>query len=69
MAVANNYDEAERVLTEAEHNPAGERLISQAGVRALLAIADEIRALREAVVAGPGSLPVPTGPDGARPGT
>jgi len=49
MTEATNYDEAMRVVAEAEHNPAGERLISQASVRATLAAVDEMRALRAAV--------------------
>jgi hypothetical protein len=49
MTDMSSYDEARRVLSEAEHNPAGERLIHLAGVRATLAVAEELRALREAV--------------------
>lgn len=45
-----NYQEAMRVIEEAEHNPAGERMMHQASVRALLAVADEVRALREVMV-------------------
>lgn len=49
MVEADNYDEAMRVLTEAEHNPAGERLIQLAQVRATLALAEEVRGLRASV--------------------
>lgn len=49
MVEASNYDEAVRVLIEAEHNPAGERLLHLAHVRATLAVAEELRSLRAAV--------------------
>lgn len=49
MVEPNNYDEAMRVLIEAEHNPAGERLLHMAHVRATLAVAEELRTLRAAV--------------------
>ena len=59
MVEANNYDEALRVLTEAEHNPAGERLIQLAQVHATLALAQELRSLRVSLaqLAGPGPDP------------
>jgi hypothetical protein len=47
MTGLDNYDEACRVLAEADHNPAGDRLVHVASVRALLAIVDELRGLRE----------------------
>lgn len=54
----NNREEALRILEEASANPAGDRLIAEAHVRALLSIADEIRGLREAL----STTPTPTPP-------
>ncbi|MDP9795544.1 hypothetical protein J2S43_004056 [Catenuloplanes nepalensis] len=51
----NNREEALRILEEASANPAGDRLIAEAQVRALLSVADEIRSLREALATPPGS--------------
>ena len=53
----NNHEEALRILEEASSNPAGERLIHEAQVRALLAIADELRGLREALASSPTGEP------------
>jgi hypothetical protein len=52
----NNREEALRIIEEASANPAGDRLIAEAQVRALLAIADEVRSLREALTT-PGGAP------------
>jgi hypothetical protein len=66
MAGLDNYNEACRVLAEAEHNPAGERLISLASVRALLAIAEEVRGMREAMTRLADAGPGPSGAGGER---
>jgi hypothetical protein len=49
MGDGTHHDEAMRLIEEAEHNAAGDRLISLAQVRATLAVADEVRALRETI--------------------
>ena len=53
----NNREEALRIIEEASANPAGDRLIAEAQVRALLAIADEVRSLREALTGAPATPP------------
>ena len=53
----NNREEALRIIEEASANPAGDRLIAEAQVRALLAIADEVRSLREALSGGAPAVP------------
>lgn len=49
MSEATNHDEALRLLAEAEHNPAADRLIHLAQARAVLALVEEMRALRETI--------------------
>jgi hypothetical protein len=66
MGGLDNYNEACRVVAEAEHNPAGERLINLASVRALLAIAEEVRGLREAVTRLADAGSEPSGAGGER---